>query len=107
MADLNQLRIGTTCQGEPGGASDGVYVGKNGSGAAATVDLYAGITIERVATGIHVVGGAVSAVTLNQSPPFVTSVAVNNVTNGLVLDGGSAFLCLAVANASNAGILCQ
>jgi hypothetical protein len=96
LSYLYYVTIGTTCQGDPGGASDGVYVGKTAGGAAASLNLYDLVTIDKVENGIRAVGGVISG-----------SGTISNVTNGLVLDGGSSSVNASITNASNAGILCQ
>jgi hypothetical protein len=104
-AGLQQLVIGTTCQGEPGRASDGIYVGTTVSSSAASVNLTGNVAIQRVDNGMHVVGGTL---TLSVGGSTMT---VTGVTNGLILDGGTASvtpnLSLSITKASNAGILCQ
>lgn len=108
-AILVQSVMGRTCQGEPGGASDGVYVAKIAGGASASVKLSGNVVIDKVDNGIHVAGGAVTAEPLCGVACYST-VTISNVINGLSVDGGTADFngaTLNVANASNAGILCQ
>ncbi len=101
-ASLQQVVIGTTCQGDPGGASDAVYVGKTASGVGANLVLTGTVVIQRVDNGMHVVVGTLS---VNSCSANIT-----NVTNGILLDGGSIGVLasnVSVAKASNAGFLCQ
>jgi hypothetical protein len=113
-AALQTLLIGTTCQGEPGGASDGVYVGTTPASAIASTNLYGSIDIRRVVNGIHLVGGAVDglgsgswAYGCNYGGP---TISIGNVANGILVDGGSVHFSAAavtITNASDAGVLCE
>ena len=105
--NLTNVIIGATCQGDPGGASAGLFVSKTASNAIPTVTLDPHLTIERVGNGIHVIGGNVT-----MQPSFNWGycgefISINQVTNGIVVDGGTVTCGATITNASNAGVLCQ